>query len=180
MGHGITNSEYLAGLDIDKEREVIQTVLKTIEQSTGQKPRGWLGPGLAETFNTLDLLAEEGILYVGDWNNDDQPYPMKVKRGKLFSIPYCMEINDISLFIRKGYTGEQYLNSAIDQFETLYADSNKHSRVMGIPIHPMITGQPLRIKYFQRAITHIKEHERVWFATGSEIIEAYQSVHAIG
>jgi len=84
MGHGITNSEYLAGLDIDKEREVIQTVLKTIEQSTGQKPRGWLGPGLAETFNTLDLLAEEGILYVGDWNNDDQPYPMKVKKRKAF------------------------------------------------------------------------------------------------
>ena len=107
MGHGITNSEYLPGLDIDEEREVIQTVLNTIEQSTGQKPRGWLGPGLAETFNTLDLLAEQGILYVGDWNSDDQPYPMKVRSGTLFSVPYCMEINDISVFLRKGWTGEQ-------------------------------------------------------------------------
>jgi hypothetical protein len=99
---------------------------------------------------------------------------MKVKKGKLFSIPYCMEINDISLFIRKGYTGDQYLRSVIDQFETLYADSAKQPRVMGIPLHPMIIGQPLRIKYLQRALAEIKKQERVWFATGSEIIDAYQ------
>ena len=176
MGHGTTNSESLAGLSLEKERETIRTILKTIEQSTGKRPLGWLGSGLAETYNTLDILAEEGVIYCGDWNNDDQPYPMKVKSGKLFSIPYCMEINDIPLYIRKGYTGEQYYRSVIDQFETLYADSEKQPRVMGIPLHPMISGQPLRIKYLQRVIAEIKSHERVWFATGSEIIDVYQQL----
>ena len=180
MGHGITNSESLAGLTPEKEKEVIQTVLKTIEQATGRKPRGWLGSGLAETYNTLDILAEEGVTYCGDWNNDDQPYPMKVKNGRLYSIPYCMEINDIPLFIRKGYTGEQYYRSVIDQFETLYTDSKKQPRVMGIPLHPMIIGQPLRIKYLQRALAHIKKHDRVWFATGGEIIDAYQRANPVG
>jgi allantoinase len=180
MGHGITNSENLAGLNLEKERELIQTVLKTIEQATGQRPRGWLGSGLAETYNTLDILAEEGVIYCGDWNNDDQPYPMKVKKGRMFSIPYCMEINDIPLFIRKGYTGEQYFRSVVDQFDTLYADSAKQPRVMGIPLHPMIVGQPLRIKYLQRALVHMKKHDRVWFATGSEIIEAYQRANPVG
>ena len=180
MGHGITNSENLAGLNLEKERELIQTVLKTIEQATGQRPRGWLGSGLAETYNTLDILAEEGVIYCGDWNNDDQPYPMKVKKGKMFSIPYCMEINDIPLFIRKGYTGEQYFRSVVDQFDTLYTDSAKQPRVMGIPLHPMIVGQPLRIKYLQRALAHIKKHERVWFATGGEIIDAYQRANPVG
>jgi len=176
MGHGSTNSESLAGLSPEKEKETIRAILKTIEQSTGQKPRGWLGSGLAETYNTLDILAEEGVIYCGDWNADDQPFPMKVKAGEMFSIPYCMEINDIPLYMRKGYTGEQYYRSVIDQFETLYADSEKQPRVMGIPLHPMISGQPLRIKYLQRAIAEIKSHERVWFATGSEIIDAYQKV----
>jgi peptidoglycan/xylan/chitin deacetylase (PgdA/CDA1 family) len=174
MGHGTTNSENLAGLNVDAERTVIRTVLKTIEQATGQRPRGWLGSSLAETYNTLDILAAEGVVYCGDWNADDQPYAMKVKTGRLFSIPYCMEINDISLFMRKGYTGEQYRQSVVDQFDTLYADSAKQPRVMGIPLHPMITGQPLRIKYLERALAHMKRHERVWFATGSEIIDAYQ------
>ena len=176
MGHGTTNSESLAGLSLDKEKEVIRTILKTIEQSTGQRPRGWLGSGLAETHNTLDILAEEGVVYCGDWNGDDQPYPMKVKSGRLFSIPYCMEINDIPLYMRKGYTGDQYYRSVIDQFETLYAESGRQPRVMGIPLHPMISGQPLRIKYLQRIIAEIKRYDRVWFATGSEIIDAYQRV----
>ena len=174
MGHGITNSENLAGLTPDKERALVQTVLKTIEQATGRRPRGWLGPGLVETHNTLDILAEEGVSYCGDWNNDDQPYPMKVRKGRMLSIPYCMEINDIPLFMRKGYTGGQYLQSVVDQFDALYADSMKHPRVLGVPLHPMIIGQPLRIRYLQRAIAHMKKHERVWFATGSEIIDAYQ------
>jgi peptidoglycan/xylan/chitin deacetylase (PgdA/CDA1 family) len=174
MGHGITNSENLAGLTLDTERNLIQTALRTIEQATGRRPRGWLGSGLTETYNTLDILAEEGVVYCGDWNSDDQPYRMKVKTGRLYSVPYCMEINDIPLFIRKGYTGEQYLQSVVDQFDALYADSAKQPRVMGIPLHPMITGQPLRIKYLERALAHMKQRDNVWFATGSEIVDAYQ------
>jgi allantoinase len=175
MSHGTTNSTNLAGLNPEQERDTIRGILKTIEQATGKPPRGWLGSGLIETHNTLDILAEEGVIYCGDWNNDDQPYPMKVKSGKMFAIPYCNEINDIPLYIRKGYTGEQYLRSVIDQFDTLHADSGKQPRVMGVPLHPMIIGQPLRIKYLERAIAHMKERQGVWFATGSEIIDAHQS-----
>ena len=175
MGHGTTNSITLAGINPEQEHETIRGILDTIAHATGKRPRGWLGAGLVETYNTLDILAEEGVNYCGDWNNDDQPYPMKVKSGKMFSIPYCNEINDIPLYIRKGYTGEQYLRSVIDQFDTLLADSRTQPRVMGVPLHPMISGQPLRIKYFQRAIAHMKEQPGVWFATGSEIIDACQS-----
>jgi allantoinase len=180
MGHGITNSESLAGLTPEREKNVIQTVLSTIERATGRRPRGWLGSGLTQTYDTLDILAEEGVIYCGDWNNDDQPYPMKVRKGQFFSIPYCMEINDVPLYMRKGYTGEQYYQSVIDQFEQLYADSAKQPRVMGIPLHPMITGQPLRIKYLRRVIAEIKQHERVWFATGGEIIDAYRNANPTG
>jgi peptidoglycan/xylan/chitin deacetylase (PgdA/CDA1 family) len=176
MGHGITNSENLAGLTLETERNLIQTSLRTIEQATGRRPRGWLGSGLTETYNTLDILAGEGVVYCGDWNSDDQPYRMKVQAGRMYSVPYCMEINDIPLFIRKGYTGEQYLQSVVDQFDALYADSAKQPRVMGIPLHPMITGQPLRIKYLERALAHMKQRDKVWFATGSEIVDAYQRV----
>jgi peptidoglycan/xylan/chitin deacetylase (PgdA/CDA1 family) len=177
MGHGTTNSTNLAGFDEkpDQERDAIRNILETIEQASGKRPRGWLGSGLVETYNTLDILAAEGVIYCGDWNNDDQPVPMKVKAGKMLGIPYCNEINDIGVYLRKGWTGEQYLLSVIDQFDTLYADSRKQPRVLGVPLHPMISGQPLRIKYLQRAIAHMREHQGVWFATGSEIIDAYQA-----
>lgn len=174
MGHGITNSKSLPGLNLDQEKEVIRTVLRTIEQASGERPKGWLGPGLGETFNTPDILAEEGVIYVGDWNNDDQPCPIKVKKGKLFALPYCMEINDIGLDVRHGYTGEQYLKAVMDQFETLHSDSQKISRVIGIPLHPFLTGQPLRIKYLREAIKRMQGYDGVWFATGSEIAQAYE------
>jgi allantoinase len=176
MGHGTTNSTTLADLDPQTEQRTVKTILDTITQATGKKPRGWLGSGLVETYDTLDILAAEGVIYCGDWNNDDQPVPMKVKSGKMFGIPYCNEINDIPLYLRKGYTGEQYLRSVIDQFDTLYADSSRQPRVMGVPLHPMISGQPLRIRYLERAIAHMRERESVWFATGSEIIDAYQNL----
>ena len=178
MGHGTTNSTNLAAFDQqpDQERDAIRNILRTIEQASGKRPRGWLGSGLIETYNTLDILAAEGVNYCGDWNNDDQPVPMKVKSGKMFGIPYCNEINDLGVYLRKGWTGEQYLRSVIDQFDTLYAESRKQPRVLGVPLHPMISGQPLRIKYLQLAIAHMKEHQGVWFATGSEIIDAYQAV----
>ena len=175
MGHGTTNSTNLGGLNPEAEVQTVKTILGTIEQATGKRPRGWLGSGLVETYNTLDILAAEGVIYCGDWNNDDQPYPLRVRSGKMFSIPYCNEINDISVYLRKGYTGEQYYRSVVDQFDTLYADSRKQPRVMGVPLHPMISGQPLRIKYLARAIAYMKEHQGVWFATGTEIIEAYQA-----
>jgi hypothetical protein len=62
----------------------------------------------------------------------------------------------------------------MDQFEGLLSDSDKHARVMGIPLHPMIIGQPLRAKYLRQALAAMESEPRVWFATGSEIIDAYE------
>jgi peptidoglycan/xylan/chitin deacetylase (PgdA/CDA1 family) len=174
VAHGATNSETLAGLDAEKERDVIRDVAKTIEQATGKRPRGWLGAGLVETHNTLDILADEGFTYCGDWGNDDQPYPMKVKKGKLYSLPYTTDVNDGQLFARKGYTGDQYFQSVMDHCKTLLSEGKKHPRVVGLGLHPMLTGQPLRIGALKRAISELKKNSGVWFATGSEIIDAYR------
>jgi allantoinase len=88
MGHGITNSQLMSSFsNAGEERDVIHTALGAIERMTGRRPKGWLGPALAESYDTLDLLAEAGVQYVADWNADDQPYRMKVKSGKMMSIP---------------------------------------------------------------------------------------------
>jgi hypothetical protein len=139
---------------------------------------GWVSPGQIQTANTLDLLGELGVTYTGDWNNDDQPYKMKVKSGNMYSLPYCLIVNDINLYSNWGFTGEQYYQSVVDQFDVLAADSRKQPRVMGLPIHPFLVGQPEHISHFKRAIQHIKQSEHVWLATGSEIVEAYRKVQA--
>ena len=67
------------------EREAIRRTISTIEEFTGKAPRGWMGPGLAETFDTPDILAEEGIEYVADWCNDCLLYTSPSPRDGLLS-----------------------------------------------------------------------------------------------
>ena len=172
MGHNVTNSRNLRNAPLDKELDIIHTTLKVIAQATGKKVRGWLGSGLNETFSTLDILAEGGVEYTGDWNNDDLPFPMTTKHGTIYALNYGNAINDTG-FYGRGHTGDEYYAMVSSQFDTLYAESLKVPRVMGVPLHPYQSGEPSRIKYFEKAIQHMKEQDKVWFATGGEILDAY-------
>jgi peptidoglycan/xylan/chitin deacetylase (PgdA/CDA1 family) len=157
----------------EDEREVIQKTVKTIRDFTGKAPRGWMGPGLHETFDTPDILAEEGFEYVADWVNDDQPYPLQVKSGSLIAVPYTVELNDIVIYAVQHHSSPEIYNRACDAFETLYAEGAESSRIMGISMHPYITGAAHRVKYLDKIIRFIKKHEGVVFMTGEEILDWY-------
>jgi allantoinase len=180
IAHGINNSEFLTGLNESDERAVVRTVLEKITAATGKRPRGWLGPGLAESFQTPDLLAEEGIEYVCDWCNDDQPYPMKVRSGRLLSVPYAIELNDIQTSLAFGYEPEVYRRVVCEQFDVLYEESAESGRVMALPIHDFIVGVPYRIRYLERILDHVLRHKDVWITTGGEIAEWYHTRYGQG
>ncbi|MFC1815757.1 polysaccharide deacetylase family protein [Thermodesulfobacteriota bacterium] len=173
MGHGITNSQNLANLSEVAERRLIKTTIQTIADAVGKRPEGWLSPGLTETFNTPDILAEEGIKYVCDWCNDDQPYPMKVRNGTLISIPYTVEANDRPAFVNLHLTPQEFCQNVMDQFDVLYEEGVSRGMVMAIALHSYLSGQAFRIKYLDKALGYIAGHEHVWFATGTEIVKWY-------
>lgn len=172
MGHGATNSTRLSDLTPDAERATIAEVRRVIA-GLGQPMRGWLGPGLTETWNTLDNLKAAGVEYVCDWVNDDLPY--KFNNG-LYSIPYSLELNDLPLFNEPSVTPEHFEQRIRDTFDVLYAEGAATARVMCIALHPFIIGSPHRIKYLDNALRYMSGHDKVWFAKGSEIIDAYKKV----
>ncbi len=174
MGHGITNSKLLMDLSEAEERQLISEALNKITEAAGTPPRGWLGPGLVETLNTPDILAEQGIEYLCDWCNDDQPYPMKVNKGTLISMPYSIELNDMPAFLDYHLTADEFLKMIKDQFDVLYEEGEDNGRVMAISIHPFLTGLPFRKKYLDEALRYITGHKDIWFATGSEIVDWYK------
>ena len=61
--------------------------LETLERFAGGRPKGWLGPGLTETYETPDLLAAAGIKYIGDWVYDDEPTEIRTSHGPLITLP---------------------------------------------------------------------------------------------
>ena len=175
MGHGTTNARPHVDLDEVAERDLIRATRDRIEAATGEQPRGWLGPELAETFATPDLLAEEGFDYLCDWCNDDQPYPMHVAEGDLVSVPYSIEINDIPMFLTYGLTGPEFEQAIRDQFDVLYEEGARpeNAKVMAIALHPFLTGLPFRSRYLDNALSYITDHEDVWVTTGGAIADHY-------
>lgn len=173
LAHGKNNSIIQTGMDLEDERRYLAAVVNTIKGSTGKQPKGWLGPALSETFNTPDLLAELGLTYNCDWCNDDQPFPMKVKRGRMISVPYSIEVNDIVAFVSKGLTGEQFFQMLVDQFDVLYAEGEQSARVMCVALHPFIINLPFRQKYLERALDYITGHDGVWLTTSDDIADWY-------
>ena len=155
------------------ERAVIRKAIDTIAESTGAAPRGWMGPGLAETFDTPDILAEEGIEYIADWCNDDQPYEMKVKSGRMVAVPYTVELNDIPIYLIQHHRSPELFERAKDQFDTLYREGADSARVMCVSTHPYITGVAHRIKYYDMLFEYMRQFEGVVFMTGSEILDWY-------
>jgi peptidoglycan/xylan/chitin deacetylase (PgdA/CDA1 family) len=78
-------------VDPAAERAAVRATIDRIEAASGTRPLGWLGAGLAETWNTLDYLTEAGIRYVCDWVNDDQPYQFEIGTPPLVSLPYSVQ-----------------------------------------------------------------------------------------
>jgi allantoinase len=174
MGHGTNNSTLINRQSEEEERALISGVVQTIEKATGTHPRGWLSPALSESHRTLDILAENKIEYVGNWVNDEQPYPMRVKSGHMLSMPYSIEINDIPAFLDHHQSGETFGRMIRDQFDGLYEDGAKTGRVMAICLHPFLIGHPHRSKHFAQALAHIASRQEVWLAKGGEIADWYR------
>ena len=61
IGHGFSQKNMQK---VEDERADIRKTSDAIRTFTGRAPRGWLGPGLTETWETPDLLVEEGYEYV--------------------------------------------------------------------------------------------------------------------
>jgi peptidoglycan/xylan/chitin deacetylase (PgdA/CDA1 family) len=170
VAHGRTNSILHTGMDRDDERRVLTEITDTIAEGTGHRPRGWMGPGLTETFDTPQLLADLGFRYLLDWTNDDQPYPLRVPG--MISVPYSVELNDLMLF-GNGTTGPEFLQIVTDQYEQLHADSAHSGRVMALALHPFSIGQAFRAKYLDRALAYLAAQPDVWLTTSDEIAEHY-------
>ena len=170
LAHGRTNSILHTGYEPEEERRVLTEITDTIETATGQRPRGWMGPGLTETHNTPQLLAELGYQYVLDWTNDDQPYRLNVPG--MLSVPYTVELNDLGLFLR-GLTGPDFLQMVKDQYDVLRDESAGTGRVMALALHPFVIGQAFRAKYLDLALEYISAQPDVWMTTSDAIAEHY-------
>lgn len=140
---------------------------------TGKKSIGWLGSGLTETYETLDLMTKHGVKYIGDFVFDDVPCALDTDHGSLVILPYTVELNDIPMMTVQYHESSYLKTRIVDQFDRLYLESGERVKFLSSAIHPYINGAPHRIKYLEEAVEYMVEHDEVKLWTGEKVYNWY-------
>ena len=154
------------------EAQLIAESTEAVVRHFGAPPKGWLGPYLAQSSVTLDLLKEAGYSYVMDWPADDQPFWMRTRAGPILSVPYTIEVNDSPAMVFRQHSGREFEEMMIDQFDEMLTQSARYPLVYTAVVHPFVIGQPFRLRAFRRAMEHILGHrDQLWLTTPGEIAD---------
>lgn len=184
-GHEVAGHSYSHWLMHQFSREEAQAEIErtteAIERATGRRPLGWRSPMYSTTGETLELLAEAGYLWDASFPNDDLPYWIETRAGRMLAIPSCLDDSNMYLMPVSSwsthaggnfYASPQHvLNSWLCEFDVLYEESVEEPRICSITLHPRVSGRPFRSWALSRFIEHALAHEGVWFPTVSQIAE---------
>jgi len=160
---------------LDDQRAVIDQSIEIITKFSGQRPRGWFGPGLTQTHDTIDHLAGAGIEYIGDWSLDDEPVTLQTTSRPMVALPYNFELHDIVMMALQHHPSEVFFQRSMDFFECLYEESIERPKVMAIACHPYLSGSPHRIRHVERTFEAILRRPGVLVWDGAQILDWYRA-----
>jgi allantoinase len=176
VGHGLDMEHvHHSGLSAEAEGELVSRTLSLLRGVSGHAVTGWLSPGRAQSYATLDILAANGIDYACDWANDDLPYEMKTTSKPIYAMPHAYETDDRTVMMDFHHTEDSWAQQVKDRFDVLYREADRYGgRVMSIPLHAWVIGVPYRVGYLREVLDYIVGHDAVWAATGAEILKEFR------
>lgn len=181
IAHGRSNSERQSILSESAETALIRETTEIIARHEGKAPQGWLGPWIAQSHLTPDLLQEAGYTYLLDWCGDDQPIWFNTRQGRILSVPYSQEVNDIPAIAVRNTSASDFADMIIDQYDEMKQQSQQQPLVYGIALHAYLVGQPFRLRHLRRALEHIakdaaRNRDLVWLTHPGEVAQHIYSL----
>jgi len=173
IGHGVHQKSIQGEAD---EAALIGQAISMIEDFTGRRPPGWLGPGLKETMDTPDILKSLGVDYVFDWVLDDLPCWITTKHGPLMSMPYTLELNDSVIYAVEKHASPEMHNRLVDTLSLFDRELKTQPRVLTLALHPHLIAVPHRFVYLERMLDLLQNRSDTIFMTGRGIADWYQTV----
>ena len=174
IGHGLTQRQAITSLMTEEqERNYIECSLAALEQATGRRPLGWLGPEHSQSTRTPKILAEFGLRYCCDFPNDEQPYRVLTPSGELYALPCMIEIGDVMGHFNRKLSMKRWVRMVKETFDVMYEEGADSGLFLEFRLHPWCIGQSYRIRYLEEILAYIKRSD-VWIATGSEIVDWYR------
>jgi allantoinase len=168
-GHNWANNIPMTSISAAAERELVRRVFSDVEKACGVRITGWMGSGEAESSNTFEYLADEGVLWNGDFPTDDVPYIVPCKGRKIVIIPYQREANDSRTIGGFRYHPRVWLDKFKDQFDVMYEEGATYPQYLCAATHSWLLGHPAGKKAVEEAIRYPKGFPGVWQTTENEV-----------
>ncbi|WP_285762834.1 polysaccharide deacetylase family protein [Biformimicrobium ophioploci] len=163
-------------MDEEEERAFIRAASASIQDTTGQRPRGWLSRYL-HTENTRRLLQEEGFDYHMDDYSADAPFwaPVAGSDRPMLVLPYAIDSNDMKFWTAPSLTPDAWLDYACSTLDVLREEGQDRLRMMSLGLHLRIIGRPGRIRALEKFLAYARTQQGVWFATRAQIADAFKA-----
>ena len=177
-GHEIAGMGYnfasLRTASEEQERANVRRSARVLEDIAAVQIRGWRCPDYRVSPQTLDILAEEGLLWDSSFLNDDFPYLFETRAKKIVEIPFTTSTAD------KTYVGYPYPQRGgpdglasvwNNELDVLYQESEKAPRLMNLSLQTWASGRPANLRVLERLLERMVGHEEFRFAQSSEIAD---------
>jgi hypothetical protein len=95
-------------------------------------------------------------------------------------MPLSTEIEDRFVVIDNFQSEQSWAEQVMDAFDLLLAEANERGgRILSIPLHAWVMGQPHRIKHVEAVLAHVMSKPGVWNASAGEICAAWQAQQVV-
>ena len=182
-GHEVGHHGYLhegpTHLSLEEERAVLEKGFESLEKVTGRRPRGYRSPDWDLSHNSVALFKEYGFLYDSSMMASDfHPYPLLLdgQETGVVELPVSWDLDDAPHFhfnfnpYRVGMSAPSKVFEIWSvEFEGAYSEGG----VFMLTMHPQYIGRYHRVQLLEQLIRHISSFAGVWFATCTEIAEAW-------
>jgi peptidoglycan/xylan/chitin deacetylase (PgdA/CDA1 family) len=148
------------------------------EASGGRKPLGYRAPNAAVSDHTLELLAEQGVVYDSSLSARDEPHELLLrgKVSKLIELPFSWENSDY-LFLHHDEFWRGSLpwpDAVLETYKSDFDVAYSERTLFNLTLHPQVIGRRSRAAMLDKLISYIKSKSNVWFATLGEIAQYVQ------
>lgn len=167
-----TDSIHWSGRDRAEEQVFVARVRAAFE-AIGLSPRTWLSPARQQSFATPDLIRAAGFDICLDWEVDNIPIAMRTEAGALYCAPLSNELDDRKLLIDQRQTEAEWRDQILEATRLLSSESDRfRGQVLSFTLTPYVIGQPFRMWALEETLGALSDHDAVWPATASAIVEA--------
>ncbi len=103
-----------------EELALIAETTAAIEKHSGKRPQGWLGPWISQSSAHSRSSAGGRYRYLLDWCHERPARLDEDPPGRILSIPYPQELNDIPQIVARKREGSDFAEMIVDAFDVMH------------------------------------------------------------